>query len=54
MKNERILSYKMSQALTQEELKQVSAAGVTNTYTANGSYSTVSGYDGMADASWDM
>jgi hypothetical protein len=52
MNKERILSYKMSQKLTKENLAEISAAGLTNTVTGNGTY-TPAGWDGTIDAVWD-
>lgn len=53
MNNERILSHKMSQRLTDNELQNVSAAGTTIA-TANATYSPGSGADVNADISVDM
>jgi hypothetical protein len=53
MKNERILSYKMSRILSVDELHNVSAAGWTNYWTANATYQG-GHYDGTLDASIDM
>jgi hypothetical protein len=53
MKNERILSFKMSQRMSKEELQEVSAAGQTNAWTANGTYHG-GAWDGCIDVSIDM
>lgn len=52
MKNERTLSFQMSKAISKEELKEVSAAGETNSWTANGTH-TPAGFDGCIDISID-
>ena len=54
MQNERILSYKMSKQLNEEDLQSVSAAGVTSTATANGTYNSQTGYDASADVTLDV
>lgn len=54
MNNERILSYKMSQKLTKEDLESVSAAGMTSTTTAHGSYSPQTGWDSSVDITVDF
>jgi hypothetical protein len=53
MKKERIMSYQMSQKITKEEMESVSAAGSTNSWTANGTYSNGQ-FDGCIDVSIDM
>jgi hypothetical protein len=53
MKNERILSYKMSQKLSVAELQSVSAAGLTNYWTSNATYSAT-GMDGSIDVTIDV
>ncbi len=53
MKNERIMSFKMSQVIGKDELKDVSAAGQTNAWTANGTYHA-GVWDGCVDVSIDM
>ena len=54
MKNERILSYTMSQKLTEEDLQSISAAGTTSVATANGTYTPQSGWDAGIDVTIDM
>ena len=51
MKKERILSYKMSQKLSIEDLQDVSAAGFTSVMTQNGTYDR---QRGTGDPSWDI
>lgn len=53
MKNERILSYTMSQKLSEDDLKSISAAGMTATGTANGTYNHNSGFDTSIDVNVD-
>jgi len=54
MKKERILSYKMSQKLTTEDLHDVSAAGFTSIMTQNATYDPRSGtVDPAVDVQWD-
>lgn len=53
MKNEeRILAYKLSQPLTEEDLKDVSASG-TSVATGNFTYSAGGGIDGSGDVTYD-
>ncbi|MEO8401963.1 MAG: hypothetical protein ABI597_09265 [Gammaproteobacteria bacterium] len=54
MKNERILSYTMSQKLSEEDLKSISAAGTTASGTANGTYNHNTGYDTSIDMTVDF
>ncbi len=54
MKNERILSYNMSQKIADEDLNNISAAGSTTFMTANGSYSQAGGWDSGVDVTWDL
>ncbi len=53
MKKERILSHKMSQKLTAEDLEGVSASG-TSVATASATYSRSGGTDMNADVNIDM
>lgn len=53
MKNERILSHKLSQKLSAEEIEGVSASG-TSVATANATYSPHGGTDVNADVTIDM
>ena len=53
MKNERILSHKMSKKLTVEELEGVSASG-TSVATGTATYSRSGGADVNADVNIDM
>ncbi len=53
MKNERILSFNMSQQLTDDDLEGVSAAGFSSHFTGNGTYQKGSGWDGSIDVSID-
>jgi len=54
MSKNRILSYAMSQELTDADLQDVSAAGTTNVATANGTYNQQTGYDAGVDVTIDM
>jgi hypothetical protein len=49
MKKERILSYKLSQKITEEELESLSVAGGTSHGTGGGTYSPGGGSDGQVD-----
>ncbi len=53
MKNERTLSYQLSKKLSKASLQEVSAAGQTNSWTANGTYQN-GAWDGCIDISIDM
>lgn len=53
MKNERIMSYQMSQKITKEEMESVSAAGTTNSWSAQGTYRN-NQWDGCVDVTIDM
>ena len=53
MKKERILSHKMSQRLTFDEISGVSASGTSNA-TVTGTYSSQTGADVTADVNIDM
>jgi len=53
MKNERILSHKMSQKLTAEEVDGISASGTT-VATGSATYSRAGGTDMNADVNVDM
>lgn len=53
MKNERILSHKMSKKLTADEIEGVSASG-TSVATATATYSRSGGGDINADVNIDM
>ncbi len=52
MQNERILSYAMSQKLTEDELHSVSAAGLTYSSSGTGTYSGGQ-WDGNLDVTVD-
>lgn len=53
MKNERILSYKVSQKLSVEDLQEVSAAGMTSFLTANATHGA-QGWDPSIDVQVDF
>lgn len=53
MKDLRTMSFQLSQAISKEELENISAAGQTNSWTANGTYQHGQ-WDGCVDVSWDM
>jgi exoribonuclease II len=53
MEEERILSYKVAKQLTDEDMAKISAAGVTSTATANGTYNSHTGYDASVDVTID-
>ncbi len=54
MKKERILAFKMSQKLSASDIEGVAAAGMTSYVTANGTYSSGSGWDPSIDFSIDL
>ena len=54
MKNQRILSYKMSRKLSEKDLQSISAGGMTNVATANGTYSSQTGWDTGIDVTIDL
>ncbi len=53
MKNLRTMSFELSQKISKDELKDLSAAGQTNSWTANGTYQN-GHFDGCIDVSIDM
>jgi hypothetical protein len=53
MKNERILSYKVAQKLSPQDLESVSAAG-TSQATGTITYTFPTGVDGNLDVTYDM
>ena len=53
MKNERILSYKMSQKLSVEDIQDISAAGWTSMVTAGGTRDRHGNSDDTWDNGWD-
>lgn len=53
MKNERTMSFQLSKKISKQELQDVSAAGQTNSYTANGTYQ-YGAWDGCIDVTIDM
>lgn len=54
MNNERILSYSMAHRLSAEDVSKISAAGLTNYVTANGSYVPPHTYDSTIDVTLDF
>ena len=53
MQKERTLPFQLSKKISKEELNDVSAAGQTNSWTANGTY-TNGQVEGCVDVSIDM
>jgi hypothetical protein len=53
MKEERVLAFNMSKAISEDELRSVSAAGWTTYVSAGGTYSNQGGADGNIDGTVD-
>jgi hypothetical protein len=53
MKNERILSYNMSQKLTEEDLESISAAGISSHFSGTATCGPHAGCEGSIDFTID-
>jgi hypothetical protein len=54
MSKERILPYKMAKKISEQELRDVAAAGWTNTWCAGGTWNSQAGSDGEVDVTVDF